>query len=149
MDDFSDRFRPDFAELVRQHANAAAGFVPLLGLSVESFGPGTVRCKLAFKPELDSSMGAVHGGAIAALIDHTLSLAVFPLVEPGVWVATTHMAIEYLAAVRAGDLVADGTVVSLRGKHAVVRVEVRNEGRLVAVGSGGLYVREKGARAAD
>jgi uncharacterized protein (TIGR00369 family) len=141
MDDFTARFRPEFAELVREHANRARGFVTLVGLSVEEYGPGTVLCRLPYRPEIDNSMGSVHGGAIAALIDHTLSLAVYPLVEPGVWVATSNM--QYLHPVRAGDCFAEGTVVSLGTRQAVVRVEVTNDGRTVATALGGVMVRAK------
>ena len=144
MNDFAARFNPEFAELVRQHANSARGFVPHLGLSVEEYGPGTVKCRLAYTPAIDNSVGSVHGGALSALIDHTLSLAVYPLVEPGVWVATTNMSVQYLAPVRSGDCIALGTVLSLGTRQAVVRVEVTNEGRLVAVALGGLTVRAKG-----
>ncbi|MBI5477999.1 MAG: PaaI family thioesterase [Deltaproteobacteria bacterium] len=143
MDDWTTRFRPEFAALVREHANRAPGFVTLLGLSVEEYGPGTVRCRLPYRPEIDNSMGSVHGGAIAALIDHTLSLAVYPLVAPGVWVATTNMSVQYLHPVRSGDCFADGTVVSLGTRQAVVRVEVTNAGRTVAVAVGGIMVRER------
>ncbi len=146
MIDLASRFNAEFASLVQKHANEAPGFVRHLGLVVEAYGPGTVRCRLAHRPEIDNSVGSVHGGAIAALVDHTLSLAVYPLVEPGVWVATTHMTLEYLAPVRSGDLVAEGTVVSLTGKQAVVRVEVSNEGRLVAAALGGLRVLERGRK---
>ena len=148
MDDFTARFRPEFAALVREHANRARGFVTLVGLSVEEYGPGTVRCRLPYRPEIDNSMGSVHGGAIAALIDHTLSLAVYPLVDPGVWVATTNMSEQYLHPVRAGDCFADGTVVSLGSRQAVVRVEVTNAGRTVAVAVGGIMVRERETRPA-
>jgi len=142
MSDFAARFRPEFAELVRQHANQARGFVPLLGLSVEEYGPGTVRCRLSYRSELDNSLGLVHGGALAALVDHTLSLAVYPLVDPGVWVATTTMNMHYVRPVRNGDCVAEGTVVSLGSRRAVVRVEVKNDGRLVVVAVGGLTIRK-------
>jgi len=143
MSDVTTRFRPEFAAKVRERANQVRGFVPLLGLSVEEYGPGTVRCRLAYRPEIDNSMGSVHGGAIAALIDHTLSLAVYPLVEPGVWVATTNMSVQYLHPVRSGDCFADGTVLSLGSRQAVVRVEVTNAGRTVAVAVGGIMVRER------
>ncbi len=143
MDDLAARFRPEFAALVREHANRARGFVELVGLTVDEYGPGTVRCRLPYKPEIDNSMGSVHGGAIAALIDHTLSLAVYPLVEPGVWVATTNMSVQYLHPARSGDIIADGTVVSLGSRQAAVRVEVTNEGRTIAVAVGGVMVRTK------
>ena len=141
--DIAARFNPELAARIQKHANESRGFVPLLGIRVEEYGPGTVTCRLTYKPELDNSVGTVHGGALAALIDHTLSLAVYPLVELGVWVATTNMSLQYLAPVRAGDCVARGTVLSLGTRQAVVRVEVHNGDRLVASAIGGLTVRER------
>jgi uncharacterized protein (TIGR00369 family) len=143
VSDFRSRFQPELAELIRQRTNAASGFVPLLGLVIEEFGPGTVRARLPYKSDLDNSVGTVHGGALASLVDHTLSLAVYPLVEPGSWVATTSMNIHYTAPVRSGDCIAEGRVVSLGKRQAVVHVEVTNEGRVVAAGLGGLTVRDR------
>jgi uncharacterized protein (TIGR00369 family) len=143
MDDFGPRFQPELAEIIREHANRAGGFPALLGLTVESFGPGTVRCRLAVRAELDNSVGTIHGGALAALVDHTISLAVYPLVEPGVWVATAGMSLQYLKPVKAGECVATGTVLSLTGRSGAVRVDVENEGRLVVSALGTVSVKDK------
>ena len=66
----------------------------------------------------------------------------YPLVELGKWVATLEMKINYLAAVRQGTMRATGELVSLRKQIAVVRVEVENEGRVVASAQGTLWVRD-------
>lgn len=145
VDDLAQRFRPDLAALVREHANLAAGLRALLGFSVESFGPGTVRCRLPFREELGNSVGTIHGGALAALVDHTLSLAVYPLVEPGTWVATTGMSMQYLRPVKGGDCLATGTVVSLGRKSGTVRVDVENEGRLVVSALGSVRLKRLGS----
>ncbi len=127
---------------MRERANSREGFRGLLGITVEGFEPGIVRCRLAFKPELDNTVGMIHGGAVAALVDHTVSLAVYPLVTPGAWVATTGLSLQYLAPARGADCLATGTVISLRRNSGVVRVEVENQGRLVAAGLGHVTVVE-------
>ena len=88
-------------------------------------------------------MGLVHGGVISALVDHTLSLAVYPLVEMDRWVATLELKLNYVSWAKEGELVATGRVESLRRTHAVVRVDVHNDERLVAVGQGTLYIRDR------
>jgi uncharacterized protein (TIGR00369 family) len=140
--DFSDRFDAKMADALIQE-RLRGPYARLVGLQVESFTPGTVVCSLEVTDDLESGVGAVHGGAIASLVDHSLSLAVYPLVERGKWVATMEMKINYLGSVRKGTVKATGRVVSLRRQIAVTRVDVENEGRLVAVGQGTLYIRDR------
>ncbi len=141
-EDLAARFNPRVVEVLKA-TTSSTGFGALLGLEVDDAAPGEITCSLPIKPELQSGVGLVHGGAIASLVDHTLSLAVYPVVEPGVWVATTEFKINYLGSVREGRLRAVGKVVSLRKRLAVVRVDVDNDGRPVAVAQGTLYVKDR------
>jgi 1,4-dihydroxy-2-naphthoyl-CoA hydrolase len=100
-------------------------------------------CSMEVTPALLSGAGAVHGGAVASLIDHALALAVYPLVEPDRWVATTEFKVNYLGWVEKGRITATGRVLSLGRQIAVGRVDVENEGRAVAAAQGTLYVRER------
>jgi uncharacterized protein (TIGR00369 family) len=70
------------------------------------------------------------------VVDQALGSAVFPLVPLGTWPATLEFKLNYLAAARGGVIRATGTVVTLRTRTAVVRVEVENEGRTIAVALG-------------
>jgi uncharacterized protein (TIGR00369 family) len=139
---FSDRFNPDVARAITE-ATKQAPFPALLGLSIDDVQPGLLVCSLPVRPELMSGVGALHGGALTALVDHALSLAVYPLVEPGKWVATLESKVNFLEAVRGGELTARARVVSLKTRVAVVSVEVENEGRLAATAQGTLYIRER------
>jgi len=140
--DFSELYNPEVARLLRE-STRSAGFSALLGLEIEDCGPGFIVCSLPVTDQLQSGVGAVHGGAIASVIDHALSLAVYPLVEPGLWAATMELKINYVSAVSKGTIRATGKVLSLRRRIGVVRVEVENEGRLVAAAQGTVYVRER------
>ena len=92
----------------------------------------------------------MHGGAIVSLVDHSLSLAVYPLVEIGKWVATLEFKVSYLAPVRPEmtAIIADARVLALKRTVATVRVDVTAEpsGQLVATTLGTAYVREKIAK---
>lgn len=138
---FTALFQPTVAEKIQKNT-LRAPFPVLIGVRVESSAPGQVVCTLAVEEKHFSTVGAIHGGVVAALVDHTLSLAVYPLVEPGKWVATTEFKLNYLRAVQAGELRATGTVVSLGKMLAVVQVEVKNGDDLVAIAQGTLAIRD-------
>lgn len=139
--DFASRYAPEVAQALVE-STLAAPYSSLLGIRVVEFTPGSVTCELPYKPQLDSGIGAVHGGAIASLIDHSLSLAVYPLVEKGKWVATAEFKLNYLKAAREGTLKATARVLSLRRSTAVARVDVEQNGGLVAAAQGTLHVRD-------
>jgi 1,4-dihydroxy-2-naphthoyl-CoA hydrolase len=139
---FQERFDPEIANALRQYTKEGGGYPALLGFDVEEVTPGRIVVALPVKPELCSVVGVVHGGAIASLVDHALSLCVYPLVERGKWVATTEFKINYLESVRDGVLRVTAEVLSLRARLAVARAEVECNGKLVAHAQGTLYVRD-------
>ena len=139
-------FNPQIAAAlpeVTKHSPYAA----LLGIEVAKVEPGYIQCRLPVREALQSGVGAVHGGAIISLVDHALSLAVYPLVEVGKWAATLEFKVNYLAPVRpdATAMVAEARVLTLKRTLAVVRVDVIVEpsGQLVASTQGTVYVRDK------
>lgn len=112
------------------------GLMGYLGMRVVDVGPGTATAEIEVRPELVHGFGALHGGVVAALVDHVLGTAVFPVVPAGTWPATLEFKLNYLAAVREGVVRATGRVVALRRRTAVVQVDVTNEGRPVATALG-------------
>lgn len=140
----ADGFNPKVAEALKSAAQVQGHFPAFLGIEVESAAPGRITCTLAVRPEhITPVVGVVHGGVIAALVDHTLSIAVYPLVEVGKWVATVEFKLNYLGSVKEGVIRAVGTVERLGKRVAVVRVEVENAGATVALAQGTLYVRDR------
>ncbi len=137
-----DRFNPRVAEALKQ-ATRAGGYPALLGVEVTRCEPGVTQCSLPITPALANGVGTVHGGAVASLIDHTLSLTIYPLVEVGRWVATLEFKVNYISYAKEGTLTAVGRVESLRTHVAVVRVEVHNGAELVAQAQGTLYIRDE------
>jgi uncharacterized protein (TIGR00369 family) len=98
--------------------------------------------ELPVRPELLTPFGNLHGGVMAALVDHVLGCVLYPLMRRGQWAATTEFKLNYLAPVRSGVLRAESTVVALTRTTAVVKVEVANDGRAACVAQGTLLVRE-------
>ena len=112
------------------------GLSAYLGMRMVHVGPGVAVVEVDVRPELVHRFGAAHGGVVASVVDQALGSAVFPLVPLGTWPATLEFKLNYLAAARGGVVRATGTVASLRTRTAVVRVEVENEGRTIAVALG-------------
>jgi uncharacterized protein (TIGR00369 family) len=138
-------FNADVARALPEYTKRSP-YALLLGIEVVEVGPGFIRCAMPNDEKLTSGVGAVHGGALVSLIDHTLSLAVYPLVEIGKWVATLEFKVSYLAPIRQGKpgrIVAEGKVLSLKKRIAAVRVDVTFEGELVATAQGTTYVKDR------
>lgn len=138
-------FSRDIADNLARYT-AASSYASLLGVEILEVEPGALCARLPVTDKLASGVGAVHGGAIVSLVDHCLSLVVYPLVELGKWVATLELKINYLApalVAKGGDLVARAEVLALKKRLAVVRVDVTHAGDLVASAQGTVYVRER------
>ncbi|MBL8609165.1 MAG: PaaI family thioesterase [Myxococcales bacterium] len=143
--DLHASFNPAVAAALPEYSRRSP-FAGLLGIEVVAVEPGAVRCQIESAEKLTSGVGAVHGGALVALVDHAMSLAVYPVVEIGKWVATLELKVSYVAPVRQGvegPIVAEATVVSLKKRIATVRVDVTFHGELVATAMGTTYVRER------
>ena len=133
------------ADAIRE-ATKHAPYPSLLGMEVVDVRPGAIVCRLPVTEKITSGVGIVHGGAIVSLIDHALSLCVYPLVEVGKWVATLEFKVNYLAPVRpdAGWFDAEAQVISLKKRLAVIRIDVKSKsGDHIATAQGTGYIRER------
>jgi uncharacterized protein (TIGR00369 family) len=130
-------------ELQRLAHEAAPGGLPgFLGIELVHIEPGKATGRIDVGKHLLSSFGNLHGGVTAALVDHMLGAAVLGLVEAGHWPATLEFKLNYLASIQNGPLEATAEVVASTRRTAVVRVDVTNRGRLVAVGQGTVMIVE-------
>lgn len=117
------------AEIIRQ-------FVPnsphaaRLGIALDELGDGTARLTMPFSPESTTLGDVVHGGAISALADTAAMAAAWATDEVPESLAgsTASLTVDFLAAAKGCDLVADAEVVK-RGRRLVfVRVNVSAPG---------------------
>jgi uncharacterized protein (TIGR00369 family) len=118
----------------------APGLPGFLGCEFTEVGPGRLVATLDVRDDLLTPFGNLHGGVMAALVDHVLGCVAYPLMERGQWAATTEFKLNYLAPVSAGKVVATSTVVSMTKRTAVVHVDVSNEGRLACIAQGTLLI---------
>jgi len=135
-DSWVDRYDPDIAAGFIAANDTSSGLSHELGMQLEEYGPGRLRAGLDVRPELLTPIGNLHGGTIAALVDHVLGCVCYPHMARGQWAATTEFKLNYLKPVTGGRLTAEATIVTMTRRSAVVRVDVTNDGRLVAAAQG-------------
>jgi 1,4-dihydroxy-2-naphthoyl-CoA hydrolase len=116
------------------------GLPKFLGAKITKVTPGQLSAMLEVRDELITPLGTLHGGVMAALVDHVLGCVLYPLMPQGYWAATTEFKVNYLSAVRKGSLVAESTVVSMTKRTAVVRIEVSNDGQLACIAQGTVLI---------
>jgi uncharacterized protein (TIGR00369 family) len=135
-----EQFDPAVAASLRNLPETVGGLPGYLGIRHTEVGPGNLRAELDIREELKTPFGNLHGGVIAALCDHVLGTVCYPVIPHGAWAATTEFKLNYVAPVTAGTLAATAEIVALSSRTAVVRIEVRNGGRLVCAAQGTVLV---------
>ena len=139
---FADRFDAEVAKGFIRANDRLTGLPQYLGLRIVDVGPGTLRAEMAVREDLLTPFKTMHGGVISAVCDHVLGCVCYPLMARGQWAATTGFKLNLLAPVTQGVLAAQATVVSMSKALAVVRIEVANEERLVALAQGTVTIRD-------
>lgn len=107
-----------------------------LGIVVTELEAGRLVADMEVTDQLITVMGNMHGGCLSALCDHVLGVVMYPVMKPGYWAATTEFKINLLAPVTRGVCRAVSEIVAMTKRMAVVRIEITNEGRLVALAQG-------------
>ncbi|HXK25409.1 MAG TPA: PaaI family thioesterase [Myxococcota bacterium] len=140
--DFAERFDRSVADGFIRANDRLTGLPRYLGLCVVDVGPGTLRADMEVREELLTPFKTMHGGVISAVCDHVLGCVCYPVMTRGQWAATTEFKVNLLAPVTKGTLSANATILSMSKALAVVRIEVANENRLVAVAQGTVTIRD-------
>ena len=110
-------------DLTAEFRDQPEPFSTLVGLQVEEVRQDYCRMRLPFRSEVRTSGVVVHGGAIATLIDTAAVAAVWSDVDPqATRGATASMTVNYLAAARSVDLIAEARII--RRGRSVVFVDV-------------------------
>jgi uncharacterized protein (TIGR00369 family) len=99
-------------------------FAKLLGLELEEVALGTATLGVNVRKDLMQNQGAVHGGAVASLIDTATAFAIISLIDPKEKVTTVDLTISYLRPASNGRLTAVAKVVRAGRRLFVVSAEV-------------------------
>jgi len=107
-----------------QRISKVVGLMPFaaqLGMEYAGGGDGWVQLRLPFKTENTTVADALHGGAIASLIDTTGSMAAWTTSEignPRYFGSTVAVSVNYLSGILGTECVAEGRVLK-RGKEII------------------------------
>jgi uncharacterized protein (TIGR00369 family) len=114
-------------------------FIARLGVRVMTAGDGLATTRLPFRAENTDADGAVHEGALAALIDTTGALAAWSLVGPvaGAKASTVGLHVTYHAPAAGEEVFARARTLTRRNEILLNAVTVTGaaSGRLVAAGT--------------
>jgi len=113
---------------------AANPFIQFVGIQAPQLGRGYSRFLLPFKPELANSIGLLQGGVIAALADEAVAFALYSLIKEGEVFNTVEMKINFLGAVKEGEVTAEAHIAKRGRTISLGEFEVRQADRLVAKG---------------
>jgi uncharacterized protein (TIGR00369 family) len=120
----------------------AGGLPGYLGFEITGAGPGTMDARFSVRDDLLTGFGNMHGGVLSAFCDHLLGCVCYPAMAKGQWAATTEFKINLTAPVTKGVVEGRAEIVVMTRTMAVVRVDVRNEGRLAATAQGTVTIRD-------
>jgi len=114
-------------------------FMRHLGMEFVEGGEGYAKIKLRFQPQNTTFQDALHGGAIASLLDTTGAMAAWTTAEiatPKYFGSTVGVSVNYLSGAIGEDIFAEGRILK-RGKEIIYSdVRVTNAtGKLLAQGT--------------
>jgi acyl-CoA thioesterase len=109
-----------------------APFEDLLGMRIEEAGEGRAVLAMDFPVKFAQGGGVLHGGALTALGDTAVAIAIKTLLPPGTVFATTELVTRFLAPVLAGPIRATATVIGPQGRTFTGAALLEAEGRPVA-----------------
>lgn len=89
---------------------APAPFEEFLGMRIEEAKNGKAVLSMPFKAALCQGKGLMHGGAVVALADTALAMAIKSLLAEGTDFVTTKLGLEFHAPVRWGMVRAEARV---------------------------------------
>jgi acyl-CoA thioesterase len=106
---------------------ATAPFEEHLGMRIEAAAKGEAILTMPFKVKLAQGAGLMHGGAITALADTAVAMAIKSLLPEGTHFVTTDISLKFHAPVRSGIVRAVARVTADEGKTLAGEAEVFTE----------------------
>lgn len=106
---------------------ALAPFEEFLGMRIDRAADGRAVLSMPFRGAHCQGGGLMHGGAVVALADTALAIAIKTLLPPGTHFATIGMELDFHAPVRWGILTARAAVIDRRERDLTGRVELITE----------------------
>ncbi|GIP52325.1 PaaI family thioesterase [Paenibacillus vini] len=113
----------DWNEIMSKEEHSFWG---LLGMKLISADSSRVEIGLKAGDQHLNSMGIVHGGVLSSMMDQAMGTLV-AAIRKGTQGVTTHLNVNFLSAMRKGELVASAFLLHESQRTMTLRAEVRNE----------------------
>lgn len=111
----------------------AMPFMAALGIEADAASPEDVRTRMAWRPELCTAGGVMHGGALMALADGTGAWCAFLNMPPGSNTTTVESKVNFFRPVTGGMVHATAIPLNVGKRFVTVDTELRDDaGKLVA-----------------
>lgn len=117
-------------DALRENANQVPMY-KLIGMEVMEVRPGYSRFRLPFRKELTQPLGVMHGGALAAVADSAVAIALWGLLGADKIFTTIEMKVNFIAPVSSGEVIAEGNIIHCGRRTAIGDVTLKQDDRLV------------------
>lgn len=131
-----EHYDEEVAAMLLKDEWRTSGLPGLLQITTREVEAGRMVATVEAREDLFNPFGSLHGGVVAALIDHVLGAVLYPVIPRGHWAATTEFKLNFLAPVRGGTVAAEAVILSMSKRSAVVRIDATAQDRLVAAAQG-------------
>ena len=112
-------------------------FVKELGISFDEITPGESHLSLKIRDDHLNFSGTVHGGVTFSLVDTSMGMALFRMLDEDQICVTAEIKIHYLSPVAGGTIYAHSTVVKRGRRLGILECNVRDDQQqLVAIALG-------------
>lgn len=101
-------------------------FAATVGVRFDQVTSAEVTGLLAWAPERCTAGGVLHGAALVSLADSVAGVCAFLNVPPGATTSTIELKVNFLAAVRGGDVRAVARPVHVGRSNIVVQTDLYN-----------------------
>ena len=138
MEALMDQTAPDSAPLPQWTSLFGTRLIDLLGWRLIDARPdeGWIRAGFIGKEEFCAAGGFVQGGLLSAMLDATMSAAVFAMTQGKMYPPTISMAVHFLGPARPGPITGDAKVTQLGRSVAFVEGRLAaDDGKLLATAS--------------
>jgi acyl-CoA thioesterase len=115
---------PSQEEIIQRVAEF--GYARLIGMQIVQAQDGQGGVRIKVDGRLMHPQQIVHGGVIFTLADTAMSMALLSILPAGTRFSTVEAKINYLAPVRAGEIVAEATILQQGRTIAVLESTIYN-----------------------
>lgn len=111
MYDYEDDMVTDHPQFRLPQWIACAPFEEYLGMKIEEAKDGRAVLTMPFKLKLAQGKGLMHGGAVTAIADTAVAMAIKSIVPEGTDFVTVDLRLKFFAAVKEGTVRAEARAV--------------------------------------